>query len=423
MLNRSLAPEIHPIRPFDFVKPETITLPNGLECHTVNAGIQPIVSLQLVFPTANHLSISEVRAHFASRMLLEGTSKRSNEEISELLASYGAFLDSDSGFDFANLELYCLTKQLPELAELICEILTDSTFPEAGFEHIRKVTFEQQKINFEKSQVVASLKFREKLFGTENPYGKHKTLENIQNITRKEAQEYYETVYKNRPFGLIMAGKFTDNDLKIIKDTFGKLELSTPKIPTANYKIPKVTEKNTYEEKENAFQTSVRIGRELFVRTHPDYLKMSVLNTVFGGYFGSRLMSNIREDKGYTYGIYSSIVPMKNAGYLIIGGDVQKEFRKETIREILKEMQRLRTEPIPEEELEIVKNYICGKFVKSLKTPLEVAGKYRSVYFYGLSPDYFSAYISQINAVTSDQLLELAQQYFQEEECLQVLVG
>ncbi len=425
MLDRSIAPPIHPIKPFDFVKPTTTILSNGIKLHTVNAGIQPIVSLQLVFPTLPTFPNVEVCSEFTARMLLEGTTQKTNEQIAEMIANHGAYLDSDSGLDFANLELYCLTKYLPQLTDLLIEMLTDSVFPESGLTHIRNVTYQQQKVNFERTQVVASFKFREALFGKNNPYGKHKTLENIQKVTQDEIVTYYQKVYKNCPFELIMAGNFSDQDLQNVENSFGKLYLNscTDTIPENLYQVPELTEKNITENKEKAVQTSVRMGRELFTRTHPNYRKFSVLNTVFGGYFGSRLMANIREDKGYTYGIYSSVVPMKNAGYMVIGGDTQKEFRDETIAEILKEMELLRQELVSENELNTVKNYICGNFVKSLKNPLEIAAKYRSVYFYGLSADYFSNYIADIQAVTAQDLLEMAQKYFQEKDFLTVLIG
>lgn len=425
MLDRSIAPPIQPIRPFDFVKPNTTILPNGVKLHTINSGNQPIVSLQLVFSVDHTFSDVEVYAPITARMLLEGTSRHTAEQIAEIMADHGAFLDADVAFDLANLELYCLTKHLPKLIDLLLELLNHSLFPEEELQHVKRVMYQKEKINLERSQIVSSFKFRENLFGKEHPYGRHKELTKIQRVDRKKVIDYHQTVYKSQPFDLIMAGKFSDNDLSMIQDLFGALKFDkvTQATRPVVYDVPELKNKKVIENKEDAVQTSVRVGRVLFAKRHADYLKFSVLNTILGGYFGSRLMMNIRERKGYTYGIYSSMITLKNAGYMVIGGDVKKEFREEVMAEIMYEMRRLCTEVVEEEELSRVKNYICGSFVKSFKDPIEIASRYRNIYFYELPSDYFSNYIRDVQSIDASELQTLAQKYFQEDRFLSVLIG
>jgi predicted Zn-dependent peptidase len=176
-------------------------------------------------------------------------------------------------------------------------------------------------------------------------------------------------------------------------------------------------------EKEDSLQSSIRIGKRLFTRKHPDYFKMLVLNEVFGGYFGSRLMKNIREEKGYTYGISSNLVTLRHDGFLVMGTDVKKEFTGPTIDEVYKEMEVLRKEPVGEEELQTVKNYMIGSFAGSLNSPFAIADNFKTIYFEGMSYDFFEHYIENILDTSAQDLMQLANTYLQPDTMLEVVVG
>jgi predicted Zn-dependent peptidase len=170
-------------------------------------------------------------------------------------------------------------------------------------------------------------------------------------------------------------------------------------------------------------QSSIRIGRRLFKRQHPDFYRMIVANEVLGGYFGSRLMRNIREDKGFTYGISSSIAPMRQEGYWVIGTDVKKEFTQATIDEIEKEINRLQTELVADNELETVKNYLAGEFAGSLHTPFEIADRVRLMVLEGLEADFYSNYIQRLRVVTAADIQTMAQKYWQWDDLQRVIIG
>jgi zinc protease len=172
-----------------------------------------------------------------------------------------------------------------------------------------------------------------------------------------------------------------------------------------------------------SLQSSIRMGKRLFKLDHPDFNRFSVLNTIFGGYFGSRLMKSIREEKGYTYGIYSNVVPMKQAGYFVIGTDVIGENTEQTLEEINKEIIQLQTVPVGEDELETVKNYMLGSFLSSLNTPFALADRYKTVYLHQLPENYYHDYVRDINQVNPLELQELAQRYLLPEEFTSVVVG
>ena len=178
-----------------------------------------------------------------------------------------------------------------------------------------------------------------------------------------------------------------------------------------------------YEEKKDALQSAIRIGKRLFTKPHPDYPAMLVLNTILGGYFGSRLMSNIREDKGYTYGIGSAIVSFSHAGYFTISTEVGAEVTKDAVKEIYFELKKLQTEKISDSELALVRNYMLGTFIRSIDGPFALADRFKGIHFSGLNYDYYDRYIETIRTISSEKLIELANKYWKKEEMIELVVG
>jgi predicted Zn-dependent peptidase len=176
-------------------------------------------------------------------------------------------------------------------------------------------------------------------------------------------------------------------------------------------------------EKPDAIQSAVRVGRLLFNKKDPDYFKFQVLNTVLGGYFGSRLMANIREDKGYTYGIGSGLASLVNGGYFFISTEVGVDVTNNTLSEIYKEIKLLREQPVNNEELETVRNYVLGQFLRSVDGPYSLADKFKAIWEFGLGYDYFENYFKAVKTITPKEIQELANKYLQEEDLIELVVG
>ena len=157
--------------------------------------------------------------------------------------------------------------------------------------------------------------------------------------------------------------------------------------------------------------------------THVDYAGMQVLNTVFGGYFGSRLMSNIREDKGYTYGIGSSVVPLRKEGYFCISSEVGVDVRAAAVNEIYLELKRLRTELVPESELNLVRNYMLGSFQRNIDGPFSLADRFKSILTAGMGYEYYTRYLETIQNITAEELLRLASTHLHEDSLYELVVG
>jgi predicted Zn-dependent peptidase len=180
---------------------------------------------------------------------------------------------------------------------------------------------------------------------------------------------------------------------------------------------------STKETRDDALQSSIRLGIKSINRKNKDYFKFSIMNTLLGGFFGSRLQKNIREEKGFTYGISSSLVPMYRSGYWAVGTDVKNENVAETISEVKKEMQILKDELVSEEELSLVKNYLMGSFTGELTQAFDIAEKVKIIELEGLDADYYDQFQDQIFSCTPSEIRDLANKYLDPSKLTEVVVG
>lgn len=424
MLDRTIAPPAQSIEKVNILKANQTSLTNGLTLYTIQAGEQPVLRLELIFDAGNKYDKSIIgTSFFTAKMLIEGTNQRSAAEISESFDQYGAFLEVNQTADRASIMVYGMTQHLAKVLPIIREMLLDSVIPEKELEIQRKIAIQNLKVNQEKTAFVASQIFREKIFSSDNAYGRSLKEENINQISRNDIVEFYQNHFKNRPFKVFLSGKFDETEINLVDEYLGSIEVNSieaikPIIIPENQSSGKLL----VEKPENV-QSTIRLGRTLFNRTHPDFNKFIVTNTILGGYFGSRLMKNIREEKGFTYGISSSLIPLAETGYLVIGTDVKKEFTTQTIDEIHKEIRILQTEKVSDDELDTVKNYLIGSFVGSLNTPFEIADRQKNVILDKLPEDFYEKYIERIRSVSAEDILEIANKYYQIEGLSEVVVG
>ncbi len=223
---------------------------------------------------------------------------------------------------------------------------------------------------------------------------------------------------------MFLAGSFDEADLKLIQDTFGENHWNeTNPIQEINFSaIPAADKKYRIVNDEQSVQGAIRLASPFPNKHHPDFYPMIILNTVFGGYFGSRLMSNIREDKGYTYGIHSYMYNHQQDGAYLITTEAGKDVSEATIQEIYKEMEMLRNEPIGAEELTLVKNYLLGNILGDLDGAFQIMQRWKNLILNGYSKEKFNSNIQLYKTVTADQLQQLAQKYYQPESFYELIV-
>jgi zinc protease len=423
MLDRTIAPISHLPENIDLVKAETIELSNKTLLHIINAGTQEVVRLEIVFQAGSKYEVKNGVSYFTSKMLSEGTSTRTSKEITEYLELFGAFYELHHGPDSFNITVYSLKKYLKEVIDVVVDLLTNPSFPGEELHNLLNITSQSIKINQNKTSYLASNQFKQSLFGSGNPYGKVLNEEAISKVDKNDLFDFFNTYIKGKAFDIVVAGNIDSSVIKAIEAAFGKIHLQKTKLISAG-KLKDIAS-TTIEvvQKADSLQSSLRLGNLTIRKNHPDYFNLVIINEILGGYFGSRLMKNIREEKGFTYGISSSVVHLRDLSYFVIGTDVKKENTQETLDEIQKEIEVLRSTPIPTEELETVKNYLIGSFLSSINTAFALADKFKSIYFFNLDYSFYSEYLQSIRKSNSKLLLETANQYLDYSNMTKVVAG
>jgi predicted Zn-dependent peptidase len=421
ILNRSIAPQARQVGTPKMVMPETVSLSNGIKVHFLSSGTQEVTKLELLFQTGTISYPHPLVPGMAVSMLKEGTSSFNATQIAEWVDNYGAFLETESGKDYSSISLYSLNRFLPVVLPLLSEIINNSIIPSEEFEINRNNKIQKFLVGLEKVGFVAGKRFQELLFG-EKGYGIPVNSEHYNSLDREEVFQFYKSNILTQAFEVYASG-FIPDDLRslIIKEFSGfsvNPSVSHPVLESAD-----MIKGSHFIEKENAMQSAIRIGRPLFTRNHHDYFETKVLLTILGGYFGSRLMSNIREDKGYTYGIGAGLALMKNAGYFYISTEVGAAVCKNAIDEIYKEIKILRDEPVGMDELGLVQNYMLGSLLKSFEGPFECIERFKTIYLDGFSEDYYDRYAQAIKNVTPQRIQELANRWLRREDFTELVVG
>jgi len=421
MLDRVTAPETKATEKVSYIEPEVRTLSNGMKILGFNIGSQEVIQLEFNFHAGSKYQEKSLIARYVSKMIGEASSNYVSGEIMDKIDYYGAFLQSDSDRDMSHVTLFTIQKQLKHILPVFAEALLNPTFPERELNiHLKngKQNFkvENEKVGYRCRQLFTELLFKN------HAYGKFADETAYDELSASMLIDYYKKMYSASNGLIVVAGKFDDSLYSQLEKEFGVIPIGKNKIKSQ--KLISSKAEKVYEEKPGAIQSGIRIGRVLNVKYGSnEFFKLQIINTILGGYFGSRLMSNIREDKGYTYGIGSAIVSMEDAIFFFISAEVGADVTNETLQEVYFELNRLCDEIVPKEELLMVKNYMLGSMLKSSDGPFSMAGKYKKVYLKGEDLSFYDRYISMINNVTSEELLSVAKKYFNPEKMLEVVVG
>lgn len=420
-LNRNIEPEIRIPESVGVPMPLKATASNGVKLYAIEAGEQDVIRLSLVFKAGTRFQPRPFVASATVNMLAEGTEKYTALEISEKNDFYGAYLDASVDRDYAVVSLCCLSKFLPEMLDVFEQIVTRPVFPEHElkiYKNKRKhhLVIEREKVSFRAREL-----FGEALFGKGHPYGTYFSHEEYDLLKVSHLQGFFKTYYHAGNCFAVCSGKVGEEHQKLILDTLSCLpkggEVSFVDLP------PLKSILKASEERPDAVQSAIRIGKVLFPRTHPDFIGMQVLLMVLGGYFGSRLMSNLREERGYTYGVFATMVNLEASGYLAIGTEVGAEFTQDAVKQVFHEIARLRKEMIGDDELAMVKNMITGEFMRILDGPFGIADVTIENVQNSTSNEYVNRYLKEVKEITPERLKALADKYLKEEGFVTVVVG
>lgn len=424
-LDRTKAPSIKQIAHFSIAKPERMSMPNGMMLNVINSGCEDVVRFDLLIHSGQLEQTQPLQAMFVNRMLREGTSRFTSAEIAEKLDYYGAWLDLSSSANCGFVTLYSLGKYFAKTLDILASMVKESVFPEDKLKIVTDMNKHQFLVNNQRVDVLARKELNRLLFGNEHPLGRFAVLEDYDRIDSDTLKAFYNKHYSSNNCSAYVSGKVTDEVIQCIEQHFGAAPWGNQqkRETTPLYKPHTISTDRVFIEKADALQSSIKLGCFVAERDHEDYLNLRVLSTVFGGYFGSRLMSNIREDKGYTYGICAGILSYPGCSILGISTEADNIYVEPLIEEIYHEMDRLQNELIPDHELDMVRSYMLGDLCRAYEKAFSLSDAWIYIETSDLDEDFFERSVKSIREVSAKELQRLAQEYFCKENLIEVVAG
>lgn len=419
MLNRILAPEIRTIDHIDFVAPEQHLIASGVHLYHMSTVTGETCKIELYFDAGN-IREQGATPSLVNGLLLSGSKRLSAMEIQDRINSLGGFYESGLSQENAVVSIYCLREYALDLFHILMEALDELSFEEKEVAELVADKRQKWNINMEKVSFRAQREFQKTLFASDERYGRVSEEIDFQNVDRESLKEFYEKYYRNGLTKVVIVGRLDNTEIDGIIEKSKNLAKSE----SSYFGVDFQNEKGEFLfEKEGAMQTAIRVGRMLFNKNHSDYLDFLILMTILGDYFGSRLMSNIREDKGYTYGIGAILFEIRESGYFMVGTEVRKDVRDATLKEIRYEFERLQQELVSDDELELVKNYMLGQLLKSADGPYAMTDLFISAELYGKGLEFYNEALRSILHIQPDRIRELAKKYLNWEEMTIVAFG
>ncbi|MGB2626558.1 MAG: pitrilysin family protein [Candidatus Acidiferrum sp.] len=421
-----LVPGLAPERPVTWPKRTRIKLPNGLQVVLAEAHSIPKFHGELYFRSGN-AQVADRGPGFAemtATAVRTGTNKRTSRQIEEDLRRLGADLGTHAGQDTSAISFAGLGEFSEPLLQLVNDLARDASFPEAELERERRQKLEEVKLERTSPGFLAGERLRKIIFG-KHPYAEVSPSEaQVGNFVRDKLESVYNEIYTPENALLMMVGDFDSQTmLKTIEKVFSSWTGKRPATKETP-SLPELQGRRVYlVHNPGAVQTQILVGCHGITRRNPDWLRLGLTNSLYGGAFNSRLVMNIREDKGYTYSPRSSTHPFRQHGYFSVSAAVRNDVVAASLTEIFYEMDKLRSLPVPEPELADAQNYLTGVFSMGLATQEGLLSQFSTVELNELADDYLETYRQRIRAVTADDLLTTARKYFDSANMQIVVVG
>ncbi|GGF30079.1 M16 family metallopeptidase [Echinicola rosea] len=422
VLDRSKAPDFNIPESIELTRPIKRTLKNGVPLYFIPTPAIDAIKLEIITESNKQLLPEEdgLVPFFTLNMLLEGTKTMSSPGLDNFFDHYASEVDTISTFEQQGVSLLSTKKHFLSVLPVFRSLLTEAVFPEK--ELLKRKSQKALTIAMQQEQngARANQLYRKALFGPSHPFGFISEERHVNAVTKEKLVDYYQEKFLISP-ELFVIGNLNDLEITRIMEAFEDLTIhESHKKPDEFILWP---EKRLTEEKDKAVQSSIRLGQHLIPKTHPDYHALTVFNTILGGYFGSRLIKNIREDKGYTYGIYSSIGSLEKSDYWVVMADVQKGHADEVIREVYSEIEKLKTLPVCPDELEIVRNFMAGHFLSSFSNAFDLINRFKAIHYAGLDYDFYEAQLQFFKTFTPEEVMESGKKYFDTDNIIEVVVG
>lgn len=408
MIERSIEPKISFDPSIGSLNYKTTVLSNSIPVYSISDANQNVVGIQIVFGGGKIDEAVNGTSYFATQLVKSGASKVDANQINEFFELRGAFVQVQSGLDKNSFSLYCLSEKLKEVLPFFLELFNSPTFPQNQIDKLKKKKAQEIIINDQKSSYWANKLLKQSLFG-DHPYGHLISLEDVNSITQTDIKHHWEKNALNNIEFITVTGKF-ENEL-----VYTYLEEQLKGVANNQIRPKKIihSPEKKFKKLDKSEQTSLKIGLPSIFLTHPDYAALSLANTIWGGYFGSRLMQTIREEKGLTYGIRSSMIHLRQAYYLQVSADLKKGAGEETLKLLESELFKIASTPVNNIEIDKVKSYIIGEYKSGTESIFDKMSKVIFLKTHHLNNDFFIRLYKEVLATDAEKIIEVTRQYIQ----------
>jgi predicted Zn-dependent peptidase len=403
----------------NLIFPEEIQLNNGVVLYWMKDVKDDSVKLDIEWNAGTKYQDKKLVAGFSNKMLLSGSNDLLAKDIAEEIDFYGGYSQLELDKDQAGVILYGLRDNISIIFSVFAKAFEHVAYPQDEFEKEVSISLDKFKVDSKKVKVLCRRAFGVNLYGANTKYGQVAVQEDFKLLKREDLIAFHKKHYSYAP-KLFLTGNVTNEFIEMLRDWSCQFKGQAESYQPQSFQQ---TKGRVDVPQEDAIQSAIRIGRLMFDKNHPDYFSYQLLNTILGGYFGSRLMANIREDKGYTYGIGSGLSVTEECGYFFVTAEVGADVKEKAIVEVYNEFDRLKNEAITEDELTRVKNYMLGEFLRQADGPIALMDIFKNIHYNKLKKTYYSDFIQAIHSTTAEDLMALAKKYLNKEEMLEVTSG
>ncbi|MEM9050990.1 MAG: pitrilysin family protein [Bacteroidota bacterium] len=419
MINRKLPPTVQKVSVLSVPSIEPVDHLFSAPIFAFQDESEELIKIEITFPAGTGKEKKSLLASATAAMVTEGAGDYSSDQISEIKDFYGAKIQTGVGKDNATVSLLSLASKLESIFPVFAAVVQSPNFPEKEFEAYKARAKASLEVNLDRVELQARLLFSEMFFG-KSKYAENYSPDDFDQLLISDLEEFHRNNYSLADSKIFISGNRVSYAIDLLKKYLTQGE---KKHFRSIEKPSKRTLGINYRPKEDALQSAIRLGIPALTRNSADYPAFSLTNTIFGGYFGSRLMQNIREDKGFTYGIGSSINHLDDLSYLIVATQVGTEHTDATLNEIREEIKKLQNERLDDAELQLVQNYVAGSLLRNMDGTFNQAALIRMMAMNNLDQGYYDRFLNRIYSVTSDQIIEVARNYFSFDEFTGAIVG
>ena len=424
MTNRSQQPSFHDLEEFRLIVPQLKVLPNGVKLWVIDAGEADVTRIDLVFNAGRHQQSQLLQALFTNRMLREGTQQLSRAQIAEQLDFHGAWMEQNVSYEHSFVTLYTLNKYLATTIGLLAQMVKQPIFDEQVLEVVKQNNLQRHLTVMQQPSTQARRLFQRTVYGPQHILSQMAEAADYQAVNAELLRAYHQSWYHSGNLSIYIAGHITDQCVDLITQVFGEpFGAGCEGGGTYHEPIPMPISRQLFKEMPGTAQSSVLIGKSTIDVHHPDYLQLRMLISLLGGYFGSRLMTSVREEKGLTYGIFAVLNPSPYDNTLMILSDCDHHFVQPLLSETYQQIERLQNDLVSDDELELVRNSMKGELLRSYDSCLTLSDAWIYLHTMNLPDDFFHHFWQAISHASAADLQRLACTHLTKDTLTEVVAG